>query len=518
EHYPVVGIMLSLQLLVLACALSYRQIFKGLFDAVTFTPSPASIPSVAVLLTVVYDIIMALIAPTSGLVLYNFPAALFLVFLVLGDYFDLSREIRSFNTVATRRPKYAVMTQHSEAERTAEEEMMAIFSEEEQTGADEKVLETKKVGFVENYFRRTNIRSSKSRNRCLMIFPFVALAIALGIVSYVVNRSGITAFNIAILTVLFGMPMSAMFIGSFPFFGAVKAAFENDATIIGEESIEEYSDASRVIFTDKEVFPLEATVTRGIKLFDNNAIYYVLYHLASLYTKIGGPLKERLIQATTELGYSEDVEILSIAENGIEAMIDGKVHVLAGKEAYMAQCGIDTYEDPDDDKMRGEGATALYLVLDGVLSAKLYVRYDIDPELENVISILAGERMETVIRTCDPNIDDMLLASRLRNAGLPIRIIRGTSEDHGEVQSADSGIVSRSSLTALARAVALCNKIRRVRKTSKSVSIASMLVSTFMMIFLSLLSSELVIPSVYVALYQIFWMIPNLLFTKLFVK
>ena len=97
-------------------------------------------------------------------------------------------------------------------------------------------------------------------------------------------------------------------------------------------------------------------------------------------------------------------------------------------------------------------------------------------------------------------------------------IIKGISENNGEVESANSGIVSRNSLTALARAISLCNKIRRVRKTAKSVSVASMVVSVVMMIFLSLFSSELEVPSVYVALYQIFWMLPMVLFTKLYVK
>ena len=518
SHYPVVGIMLSLQLLVLACALSWRQIFIGLYDAITFNPSPSSIPSAAVLMTVIYDIIMALAAPNSGLMLYNFPAALCLVFLVLNDYFNLSREIRSFNTIATRRPKYAVSLINNEIERSAEEEMMAIFSDEEQHHSYEKVLQTQKVGFIDNYFHRTNIRSIKSRNRCLLIFPFIALAIALGVVSFVTNRSGITAFNISILTVLFCMPMSALFIYSYPFFGAVNTAFEKDATIIGEESLEEYSDASTVIFSDKDVFPVESTVTKGIKLYDNNAIYYVLYHLTSLYSKIGGPLKERLVQATTELGHSEDVEIIRIAQKGVEAVVDGKVHVLAGQASFMEENGIAVGIDPDDDRMMAEGASALYLVLDGVLSAKLYVSYGIDPEFENVISSLAEERMETVIRTCDPNIDEQLLESRLRVSKFPARIIKGISENNGEVESANSGIVSRNSLTALARAISLCNKIRRVRKTAKSVSVASMVVSVVMMIFLSLFSSELEVPSVYVALYQIFWMLPMVLFTKLYVK
>ena len=519
HHYPVVGIMLSLQMLVLACALSWRQLLVGLYDAVTFNPSPNSIPSVAVLMAVLYNIIMALIAPNTGLWLYNFPAALSVMFLVLNDYFNLSREIRAFNTIATRRPKFAVSVKETSKEFSAEEEMISAFSEDEQVSEEEKILETQKVGFIKNYFQRTNVRSMKDRKLNFVIFPFIALSIVLGIVSFVMNGSGITAFNISILTVFFGIPMSSLFIYSYPFFNAVKTSFENEATIIGEASIDEYSDATNVVFSDNDVFPAHLTVTRGLKLYDNNAIYNVLYYLTSLYTKVGGPLKERLEQATTEMGHSDDVEITRVADKGIEAVIDGNVNVLAGQAEFMYENNIFVENDLDDERMKEEGVSVLYLVLDGKLSAKLYVNYAIDPEFENVVSDLAEEGMETFIRTCDPNVDDELLASKLRISRFPAKIIKCSAEENNcEVESADSGIVSRTSLKALARAIALCNKIQRVRKTSRTVSTVSMVVSLLLMVFLALFSSKLAVSSIYVALYQVFWMVPMFLFTKLYVK
>lgn len=519
HRYPVVGIMLSLQLLVLSAALSWRQILDGLRDAITFAPSGASLPSFAVLMTICYDIVMALIAPNTGLQLYNFPAALCLFFLVLNDYFNLSREIRAFHTIATKAPKYAVSTAEINSESSPEKEMMDIFAGNDEQ-PQEKVLDARKVGFVENYFRRSNIYSRKDRRLNLVIFPFLALAIALGIVSFVTNKSGVTAFNISILTILIGMPISMLFNRSYPMYGAAKVAFEKDAAIIGEESVEEYADASAVTFHDSEVFPVEATITRGIKLYDNNAIYYVLYHLTSLYSKIGGPLKTRLEQATAEMGHSEDVQIVRIAEKGVEAVVDGKVHVLAGQAEFMSENQIPVGNDPDDEKMSQEGCSTLYLVLDGVLSAKLYVQYDIDHTFEDVIATLASEKMEAVIYTCDPNIDGDLLAARLGDEDFAARIVKCSSPEENEAytESAEGGVVARHSLLSLASALTLCNKIRRVRKTSKTVSTVSMVISIIMMIFLALFSSKLGVPSVYVALYQIFWMLPMFLFTKLYVK
>lgn len=513
HHYPTVGVMLSLQLLVLAAALSWKQLAKGLLGAITFNPTPSSIPSVAVLMTVIYDIIMALAAPNTGLELYNFPAALYLLLLTTSDYFNLSREIRAFNTIATRKPKYVLAAAASG--KSAEEEMNEIFAEDARY-AEEKNFEVKKTDFVENYFRRTNIRSQKDRKLNLVIYPFIALAIALGVISYVTNRSAVTAFNISILTVLLCTPMSVLFFHSFPFFSAVKKAFSDDSTIIGEESVEEYSDATSVTFPDTEVFPTDGTVTRGIKLYDNNAIYYVLYHLASLYSKIGGPLKARLEQATAEMGHSENVEIVRVEDKGVEAVVDGKVRILAGQSAFMMANGITAAYDEDDEKMMNEGCSVMFLVLDGVLSAKLYVCYDIDHDFEAVIDTLAEEGTETLISTCDPNIDDELLASRLRISRYPARIVKRIAAE--KCERAEGGIVSRKSPAALASTITLCNKIKRVRKNSRISAMLSVIVGIIVMIFLSLFSSKLGLHSVYVALYQIFWTIPLFLFTKLYVK
>lgn len=519
HHYPVVGIMLSLQLLVLACALSWRQLLDGLLGAITFNPSPASIPSVAVIMTVLYDIIMALISPNSGLYLYNFPAALSLMFLVLNDFFNFEREIRAFNTVATKKPKYVLSSRKTEYS-SEKDRLEEVLSDDKNEVYEEKVLEVLKADFVENYFRRSNIVSPKKRIYNYTIYPFIALAIILGIVSYITNKNGVVAFNVSILSVLFGIPMSALFIGSYPFFSAVKLAFEDETTIIGEESILEYSDATSVVFRDIDVFPSELTVTRGLQLYDNNAIYDVLYNLTGLYSKLGGPLKERLEQATVEMGHSENVSVTRVEEKGVEAIVDGKTTILAGKAEFMEQNGISVVADSNDEAMFNEGCSCIYVALDGVLSAKLYVQYNANPEFNSIINDLARDRTEVVVKTYDPNIDSELLMSRLLTADFSARIVRGTNpdEDSSSVERVESGIVSRGSLYALAHALTMCNSIRRVRKSAKTVSIVSMLVSIGLVTFLSLFSSNLHVTSIYVALYQIFWLLPIIMFTKLNVK
>lgn len=511
NRYPVVNIMISLQLVVLACAISWHRLLVGLKDAVLFRPSPISVSSVAVLCCVIYDIIMAIIAPGLGLRTYNLSALVFLLGLVLGDYMNLSREIRAFNTLSTRKPKFALVSLGSEENPYGEEAY-----------GDEKNFEVKNVEFIENYFRRTNVSTFNSRLLNLIIFPFVALAVILGIVSYMSNGVAVTAFNIAILTIVVGMPLSSVFIIAYPIFEAVRRLFKKDATIIGDPSVEEYSDATSVVFGDKDVFPMASTIMRGIKLYDNEevSIYYVLSNLTKFYSRVGGPLKDILAQTTSEVPEDGCAELVRVEEDGVEAIIDGSVSILAGQRAFVEKNGIFVDNDPDDARMAGEGVSALFVVLDGKLCAKLYVQYDIDHSFEEIINSLASENVDTYIKTTDPCIDDALLASKLRISRFPAKVIKRMPDEpsDGSIESADSGIVSRNTLDGIADAVVLCNKIKRVRKTSRSVCVVSAVIGILVMVFLALFSSTPDILSVYTVIYQLFWLIPMVLFTKLFIK
>lgn len=511
NRYPVVNIMISLQLVVLACALSWHRLLLGLKDAVIFRPSPISVTSVAILCCVAYDIIMAIIAPGLGLRTYNLTAAVFLLGLVCSDYLNLSREIRAFNILSTRKPKFALASVPVEENPYGDEAY-----------GDEKNFEVKSVEFIENYFRRTNVSTFSSRLLNLVIFPFVALAVILGILSYMSNGVAVTAFNIAILTVVVGMPLSSVFIVAYPIFAAVKRLFKKDATIIGDPSVEEYSDATSVVFQDKDVFPMAATIMRGIKLYDNEeiSIYYVLSNLTKFYSRVGGPLKDILAQTTSEVPQEGCCELVRVEEDGVVAVIDGSVNILAGQRAFVERNGIFVDNDPDDARMAGEGVSALFVVLDGKLCAKLYVQYDIDHSFEEIINSLASENIDTYIKTADPCIDDALLASKLRISRFPAKVIKRNTEElpDGALESTDSGIVSRNTLDGIADAVVLCNKIKRVRRTSRSVCIVSAIIGILVMAFLALFSSAPDILSIYTVIYQLFWLIPMVLFTKLFIK
>ena len=81
-------------------------------------------------------------------------------------------------------------------------------------------------------------------------------------------------------------------------------------------------------------------------------------------------------------------------------------------------------------------------------------------------------------------------------------------------ESSDSGLVSRNSPKSLLQAFALCNKVLNTAKAGIMVKMLSIVFSVLLMAFLLVFASQTTIPSLYVALYQLFWMIPVYLISK----
>lgn len=503
-QFPAVHALISLQLLVLIAALSWRQLFEGLRGVLTFRPTPQSLTAVAVLVCVVYDLIMAALAPKTGLMLYNFPAALSLVLLVLYDLMNLKREFCSFTVLADRREKYAVRA------------LTAYHAEDE---TEDLTLDIRRVSFVDRYFARTNRKSSGSRRLNLVLLPVLALSAALSIIKFSMADSGLEALNIFVLTVLFCLPVSMLIVSSYPLFRAAQLAKEQDSAIIGEASVEEYSGADVVSFADRDIFPAYSVKLRSIKLYGNSRPDHVLFAATSVFSKVGGPLADVLELATKEFDQANEVELRQITETGIEASVDG-MEVLVGREEFLSAYDIYPLHDAEDDANLAGGARILYIALDGTLCAKLYIQYEMDFDFEFSLRELARENVAVRIRTYDPNIDDDLLALKLRGKRYDIHVEKQleipTQPDPMDVM--DSGLVALGSAKALVHSAIMCSRLTHVGHTGGIITAISFVVSLIIMLFLTIFGTTGAISSLYVALYQVFWMIPALIITRLFIK
>ena len=319
---------------------------------------------------------------------------------------------------------------------------------------------------------------------------------------------------------MFAIPACSFISYALPFFRASKKAFDDDSAIIGRASLDEYASANTLSFDDKDVFPSYGVKVKSIKVYGDSRIDKILYNAASVFRIIGGPLADVFETATHDLEYDdENTEIIEIAKDGVEAIIGGQ-HVYLGKTSYIRSKDFSPINDGDDDALENSGeVSVMYMICDDEISAKMYVQYTIDPDFEFTLRKLYKAGICIGIKTLDPNIDDKLLGSKVKITRYPVRILRYSSvEEASTVQEeSDSGIVSKGSPRSLLSAFVLCSKVLYANRTNVTAKILSIAFSILIMAFLLVFGEITAIPSLYVVLYQLFWMIPVYLISKFYV-
>ncbi len=512
--YPVVHIMISLQLLLIVCAIAYEQVFAGFTNLFTMRPTPESVLSVLSVFAVVYSVILAASARQGGdIVLFNFPVAFTALLSLLFSYFNTKREAFSFNIVSSKRPKF-VFNRIPASENTAESK---IFGATDADSPD--VLRITRANFVDGYFSRTSAIMHGSRVYVgAMLSLVAAAAVLMAVFALISGRAEVHgAITIAYLTLIGVVPVTMFFTYSYPFYKANRHAYEYDSTIIGEPSLEEYAGASIVSFDDKNVFPSYSVKVQNIKIYNNNRIDRVLYYAASAFSAAGGPLSDVFSLATMEMERSESVSILSAGAGYLETKVDER-QILFGRSDVLTELGYDIpVEVVEEDSYVQGDLSILYMLRDGDLIAKMYIRYVMDADFEFILRQFTRDGMCVCVKTLDPNIYEEMIFSKVRGKQYPLKIVRNT-EGNEAVDRIDSGIVTRGSTKSLLQVLSYCDMVLSVKSTNTVISIVSSVVSMAILIVVMMSRNVGALHSWMLVANQLFWMIPAWLTSKLFIK
>ncbi len=511
--YPVVHIMMSLQILLLVCAVAYEQIFTGFTNLFTLRPTPESVLSVLSVFATLYSAVLAF-TTEAGVepVLYNFPVAIAALLSLIFTYFNTKREVFSFNVVSSKRPKYVF----SRIEPDAGVPESQAFGATDEESPD--VLRITSTGFVDGYFARTSAVLHTTRVYVgAILSAMAAAAILMAVFARIGGSASADAVTVAYLTMVAGVPLSMFFTYSYPFYKANREAYEYDSTIVGECSLDEYAGASIVSFDDKNVFPSYGVKVQNIKIYNNNRIDRVLYYAASAFSATGGPLADVFELATVETGHSDQVEIVSAGSGHLETVIDGR-RILFGRSAVLTELGYDIpVETVEEDSYVQGDLSILYMLRDGELVAKMYVRYVMDADFEFILRQFARGGTCVCVKTLDPNIDEEMIFSKVRGRKYPLKIVRNM-DGCESVEHADSGIVTRGTTKSLLQVVSYCDMVLSVKNTNMIISIVSAIVSLAILLIVTMSKNLGALHSWMIVANQIFWMIPAMLTTKLFIK
>lgn len=514
--YPVVYAMVDLQLLLLCLAPAYDQIFFGFVKLFKGKPVPESILSISALFSVIYSIMIAKTAtPPTEPVMFNLPVAFCSVMTLVYAYLTVKREIFSFNVISSKKPKFALRRLSS---KDATMEVAAFGNDGEELG---DVLKIEKTSFIDGYFYRTE-SANKSNSTIIFMCLILALALAALLGGYMgmMNNTVVDSVSIGYTAFVAAVPITVLFSYSFPFYKANLDSYENDSTIVGENSLEEYSGASVISFDDKLVFPSVGVKVQNIKIYNNYRFDRVLYYAASVFAKTGGPLADIFELATMEMGYSKDVLLTGIGDGFIQTEVNGK-SIIFGRAYDLETLGIDIPDDiKNDDDDFDTDVSVMYMVFKGKPVAKMNILYTLDTDFEYIVKQLAGSGMSVCVKTLDPNIDEEMIKHRVKIDKYPMRVIRYASLDEVacETERSDSGIVARGSAGALLRTVTYCDKVLEVKRTTSFIGLLATIITVIILAVVLLTGNIGSVRSVFALVNHLFWLIPMAITTKALVR
>ena len=369
--YPVVNVMMSLQLLMITAAFSAKQIFHGINSIFKADPVVHSVSAAAVILTVLYDVVLAIASPES-FTLYNFPAAVCLLLTTVHDYFTLERELYVFDRLSSWQG--VVTLQRIDTAALASELGETRVGEAEQRIG--QAFRMRRANFAENYFRHINRRNPMSKLLNFIIAPVIALSLVVFIISLASDKSAIEAFNAFLVVNLFSMPAFLLMAMSYPFYTLVSKNLNADSVIFSESDVSEYKKVDTVVFDEGDLFDETSLTINRISVCDKNRmqdVFDIMCGVSALYDRVGGRIAGAFRASTAEGDIPEDVTVIRVDDGGFEGYAGGR-HYCVGSDAYLTAHGIQVMRYYDDKYIASNpGGVVLHIAVDGAEVFKLYL-------------------------------------------------------------------------------------------------------------------------------------------------
>ena len=505
-----VCILLCLGLLVISAMLkSAKLLFKGKFNADTVT-----LVSFTVSLVVsAVSLVAMLLNKVDDVPYYNFAFAVCALFSIIFEFTALRRDVYTFKIVSATETK-SVLTKLNRVDRYAEEKEFGEYM-----GDYSDVYKVNDTDFVADFFKKRNEVSHHAGILAFMLPISLLIAIVAMIVSLTaLGNDAFTAISHGFMAYCFCAPVTALVSFTYPMYLAAQRAYSYSSAIIGDNTPDACNNISVITFTDNDAFPPERIKIKSVKVFENYHIENVIYYASSVFSMVGGPLATVFKQATLDSINSDNVEIKEITDLGIDAFVDGR-HIVIGQPAYMESQCFETMFEAGDEEYEGQtNKRVLYLACDEVVVAKFYIQYNVSSDFLYIVRHLAREGMCVSIRSSDPCVDnDILYRNKMDPTEYPVRIIKGQGpeEKKESISTSDGSIISTGSRKGLVKTLLLCDKILNLRKTNLVVKVLSMVIGAVAAGFL--ITAAAPISSLFPAVYQVFWMIPIFIVSKIYI-
>lgn len=478
REYPGAYVLIGMQLLLLCALCQWRQLFGGIRQLFTFRANLSSMVVLLLVATIGYDVAMVFVATASLPPMFHFLTASVMLCSMISEFALLRREMKIFSIYSSITYKYTLTVdtgKHSMARKMYD------------GGLDQNktVVAPSYVDFPYGFLRSLRAEGRGNRIYSVWMIPALLLALIAAVIGMLWEESAETAC-VAAMTVLFvALPLSTALAGCVSQCASASLLMKRGIALTGQEVIEEYAQGDVMIFRDLHLFKKCSTKDTGMVFYEQSQMKRIFGCLQLLYAHLGGPMAA-IFEDVPESCRCREIHIRRITRGGIEAFVDRKHILLVGSHGFMNRYGL---QFPEGETKKGRAS--LCISLDGKQSAKMSVKYEVEPVFEMLIERLAEEKIHCVVETYDPMIQTAFVASTRKLGHTPISVLHKNTDDLKYAKQpmsrrkAPVGLVVLSSRLKLCEAMIWCKRLVRLERRSRyligGISVLGILVSALLL-------------------------------------
>lgn len=504
-RFGLVYLLCDLQLIVLAVAVAFRQVKSGVSGLFTGKANADSVVFLGLFTALVQlGILLSFFAADNQFVLFGSVSVFLALCGSLRAIFEHRANMLALAILSRSGDKYA-------AEPIQDENAAELVAFSEHLGEElPEVFSVNKTAFADGFLRR--IRQASPAGASFTVILPIALLVSVGISVWCFlgagSRSAIHGINAFVCSMMMALPAGGIFAHTLPYFFAQRRAVSTGTALLGESAVEEATRAEIVSFDDTEVFLPKHVKVTSVRTYGAARIDKILIYCAQIFRIVGGPLSYVFENSISSLSVPGVVEILENEGDGICARIDGK-EIYLGSSAYMESYEFPVEIDESDATFENTVGRIMYLAADGELCAKFYIKYAVSARFCAQLGALNRAGIYAAVKTCDPNVDRLLLQKILGNPEYPIGVIKtgSSAKNAPAAERADAPVVGTAKISGVLNGFLLCEAVRSRAALGALVKTVSMLLGLFISFLLLGMQNAFLTP-VICLLYQLLWLMP----------
>lgn len=378
---------------------------------------------------------------------------------------------------------------------------------------DTTIVTIGKGSFVNGFFKKTYASPSAASGTFRMSMVILAVALVAAVVKGIISKNVYSAVCTFSAVSLAALPVNALISTALPFLLASMKAKKTQTAFIGEAACDAYENCGIISFDDTEVFPAKSVKVSSIRTYGDNRIDKVILYMAKIFEKLEGPLSYVFANSVQNIESREvEAQIVEQLADGINVKIDGR-EVLVGTGNFMRLYDIETTADNIDESFLHSLGSIMYMSVDGALAAKFYIKYTMNRNFEAILHAFYDAGICVGIKSLDPCITTELVCGNLKGSNYPVSVIKSSGETT-VAESTESAIISLSGIHNFLKNFIRLDNLRNIYRTNAIIGFAGSVIGLGIAAFLGITGSAAV-GIAFLAIFQILWCIPTVLFSVL---